>query len=69
MTDRERETVLALADCNMNESEVARRLYIHRNSVVYRSSCVKKKTGLDPENFYDLAKLVEMVKGEENAAD
>lgn len=67
MTEKDKEIIIALADCNMNENKVARRLYIHRNSVVYRSSCVKKKTGLDPEKFYDLAKLVEMVKGEENA--
>ena len=64
MTERDKEIIIALADCNMNESEVARRLYLHRNGVVYHLNSVKKKTGLDPTNFYDLVKLGGIVRGE-----
>ena len=64
MTERDKEIIIALADCNMNENEVARRLYFHRNGVVYHLNSVKKKTGLDPTNFYDLVKLVGIVRGE-----
>jgi transcriptional regulator with XRE-family HTH domain len=67
--DLDKKIILALADYNMNEAQVARKMYMHRNSVVYHLHNVRDATGLDPENFYDLAKLVEMVKGEENAAD
>ena len=66
MTERDKEIIIALADCNMNESEVARRLYFHRNGVVYHLNSVKKKTGLDPTNFYDLVKLVGIVRGGES---
>lgn len=53
--------VLALADNRMNVSEAARALYMHRNGVAYRIKRIQRITGLDPLNFYDLHKLVEMV--------
>lgn len=55
----DREVVLALADNNMNATETARQLYAHRNTVCYHFKKVKKVTGLDPLNFYDLHKLVQ----------
>lgn len=63
MTDLDKEIIMAMADCNMNESEVSRKLFMHRNTVVYHINRVKKLTGLDSTNFYDLHKLVTMVKG------
>lgn len=62
MDERDAEIILALADHNMNETQTAKDLYMHRNTVIYRLRKVKKLTGLDPMNFYDLCKLVEMVK-------
>ena len=61
MDKRDAEVILALADNNMNESKTARVLYMHRNSIVYHTRKVKKVTGLDPTNFYDLHKLVQMI--------
>jgi carbohydrate diacid regulator len=68
MDKRDVEIILALADNNMNETQTARDLYMHRNTVIYRLRKVKKLTGLDPMNFYDLCKLVERVieRGEVN---
>ena len=54
--------VLALAANNMNISDTARAVFMHRNTVVYHIAKIKKMTGLDPANFYDLHKLVNMVK-------
>ncbi|MCQ4087744.1 CdaR family transcriptional regulator [Saccharibacillus sp. JS10] len=38
---------------NSNVSETAKRLYIHRNTLIYRLDKVKQETGLDVRNFGD----------------
>ena len=38
---------------NINVSETARQLYIHRNTLVYRIEKLQKDTGLDIRNFDD----------------
>ncbi|MDO3413132.1 helix-turn-helix domain-containing protein [Saccharibacillus sp. CPCC 101409] len=38
---------------NCNVSETAKRLYIHRNTLIYRLDKVKHETGLDVRNFGD----------------
>ena len=62
MNERERQAVLMMAECNMNSSLVARKMGCQRNSVIWALDKVQEKTGLDPRNFYDLVKLIEMVK-------
>jgi carbohydrate diacid regulator len=62
MDERGVEIILSLADNNMNETKTARELFMHRNTVIYHLRKVKKLTGLDPMNFYDLCKLVERVR-------
>ena len=49
---------------NLNVSETARKLYVHRNTLVYRLEKVKKITGLDLREFEDaiLFKVAVMVK-------
>lgn len=59
-----KEVILTYADSNMNAYETARRLYRSSNSVLYQLQKVKEETGLDPRNFHELVKLVEMVKGD-----
>lgn len=49
--------VHALAQCNMNVTEASRKLSYHRNAIEYRVDRIKKKTGLDPRNFFDLGEL------------
>ena len=46
-------TVFAFFDNNLNISETARQLYVHRNTLVYRLEKIQKKTGLDVRVFED----------------
>ena len=47
------QTVEAYLGCGMNISETARRLYMHRNTLMYRLNNIRKNTGLDLSNFAD----------------
>lgn len=47
------QTVEAYLDAGMNISETARRLYMHRNTLMYRLNNIRKNTGLDLSNFSD----------------
>ena len=51
--DEELQTVFTFFDNNLNISETARQLYIHRNTLVYRLEKIQKKTGLDVRVFED----------------
>ena len=62
LNDLDRKIILALADCNMNVTEAGHKVFLARSSTVYHCKRVKKFIGLDPRNFYDLIKLVDMVK-------
>ncbi len=46
-------TVYTFFDNNLNISETARQLYVHRNTLVYRLEKIQKKTGLDVRIFDD----------------
>ncbi|MBN2878849.1 MAG: helix-turn-helix domain-containing protein [Clostridia bacterium] len=56
-------TVLTFFENNLNLSEAARRLFIHRNTLIYRLEKIQKSTGLDLRNFDDavLLKTVIMI--------
>lgn len=59
--------ILAFANNNMRATETAYATKVHRNTVMYRLGKIKMLTGLDPMNFFDLYKLVEIVRmGETN---
>ena len=50
----DRETLLtihAFFDNNLNVSETSRKLFVHRNTLVYRLEKIKKLTGLDLREF------------------
>lgn len=47
----------ALFQHNLNITKAARSLYVHRNTLVYRCTKFKEKTGFDPLYFYDAVKL------------
>ena len=66
ITGREAEIIVALADNSMNVSDTARNTYLHRNTVEYHIAKIRKKTGLNPKCFYDLCKLIQMVKRKDN---
>ena len=44
-------TILKFFENNLNVSEAARQLYIHRNTLVYRLEKIQRNTGLDLTNF------------------
>ncbi len=46
-------TVEKMFENNLNISETARQLFIHRNTLVYRIDKIHKMTGLDLRNFED----------------
>ena len=45
------DTIQCCFDNNLNVSETARQLFIHRNTLMYRIEKVRKFTGLDVRNF------------------
>lgn len=57
-------TILCFFTNNLNISETARQMYLHRNTLVYRIEKVLKLTGLDLRNFDDAVsfKAAYMVK-------
>ncbi|WP_462415531.1 PucR family transcriptional regulator [Eubacterium ramulus] len=62
-------TINQLFDNNLNISETARQLFIHRNTLVYRLERIEKKLGLDIRTFEDamLFKIAMMVRTHRNA--
>lgn len=46
-------TIEKFFENNLNLSETARQLYIHRNTLVYRLDKIQKLLGLDLRNFHD----------------
>lgn len=64
LNDMDFRVILALAKNNMRVTETAYELDRHRNGILYRIGKIKRITGLDPMNFYDLCKLLEIARGE-----
>lgn len=54
----------SMADFNLNTTDVANHLMYHRNSILYHLNKIKQFSGLDPRKFYDLVKLLELIKEE-----
>ena len=65
VNELDKETVIALAKNNMNTTDTANQLGLHRNTVLYRYDRMRNRTGLDARNFYDLCKLVNMATGKD----
>jgi sugar diacid utilization regulator len=57
LTDKQRDVISALAFSSMNIADAARQLDCHRNTVVWHIAAIKKKTGMDPMDFFDLHDL------------
>ena len=62
LSDKNKALILALAECDMNEAKVGRLMHYRRNTVAYHYKRIFAETGLNPSKFYDLVKLVELVK-------
>lgn len=44
-------TIEEFVNCDLNISDAARRLYVHRNTLIYRLDKITKETGFDIRNF------------------
>gem|GEM_PF-563090 len=44
-------TIDEFINCGLNTSDAARKLYVHRNTLIYRLDKIKKETGFDIRNF------------------
>ena len=60
MKDEDRALLLAFARNNMNLAYTGKEVYLNYNSVRYRLEKIHRETGLNPRNFYDLQKLLNM---------
>ena len=60
MEDRDKKLLKAYAENNMNRSQTSKAVYLHTNSIRYRFEVIRRETGLNPGNFYDLVKLLGM---------
>ena len=65
MTPIQTKIIRCLADFDMSVGKVAAHLHYHRNSIEYHIEAIKKSTGLHPKKFYDLCKLLELIKERE----
>ena len=63
-------TIQRFFENNLNVSETSRKLFVHRNTLVYRLEKIKKLTGLDLREFEDaiVFKVARMVKKYLNAS-
>lgn len=63
-------TVNRFFENNLNLSETARQLYIHRNTLVYRLDKIQKTLGLDLRNFHDAVtfKIMMMLNNQRNGS-
>ena len=64
LDDFDYQVILMFAENNMRMIETSYCLDVHRNTIEYRICKIKRLTGLDPRNFYDLIKLVEIARKE-----
>ena len=60
-----RETLMALADHGLRIADAAQSIYLSRNALVHRVKVIRDATGLNPLDFWDMQKLVEMYSDEE----
>jgi DNA-binding PucR family transcriptional regulator len=51
------QTLETLFARQLNVSEAARQLYLHRNTLIYRLDKLTEETGLDPRQFPDAVLL------------
>lgn len=52
------QTIEQFVNCDLNISITAKKLYIHRNTLIYRLDKIKKETGFDIRNFKEAAVFI-----------
>lgn len=56
------ETIYAFCESDLNISKTARKLCVHRNTLLYRMERIQQLTGLDPTNFYNAMTIYLLLK-------
>ena len=56
--------VREFANNNMRINKTAEAVFVSNGAVTYNMKKIKKKTGLNPTQFYELIELLKIVKGE-----
>lgn len=56
--------VREFANNNMRINKTAEAVFVTDGAVIYNMKKIKKKTGLNPTQFYELIELLKIVKGE-----
>lgn len=62
MTLTQAEIVVELANCDMNITKTSRAMFMHRNNIGYHIRQIRRATGLNPLNFYELCELLPKAK-------
>jgi hypothetical protein len=60
------DAVLLYAEMNMNQLATARMMGKYHTTVSRIFDTVQTRTGLDPRNFYDLTRLIELINKEDD---
>lgn len=69
LTEQEVRIIKALAENNMKVKNAARSIPASHQYIRYNIEKLKRRTGLDPRNFFDLMKLYQMMEEQENGTD
>ena len=56
------EFIHEFAECNLNASKAASKLYMHRNTVIYKLDRLIELTGFDLRSFIDMYILYSLIK-------
>ena len=56
------EVIVALAENCLSISKAAKKIYKHRNTVVYQVEKIQRETGKNPLDFYDMLELLPIAK-------
>lgn len=62
MTRQQANIIIALAHNQLSALQAAESLNYHRNTILYHVRRIKKTTGLDPYDFFDMQTLYQRAK-------
>lgn len=58
LTEEDIKILKTMAECDLNITEAARRMYFTRVSFVYRLNRIEKITGFNPTTFWGLVRIL-----------
>jgi len=61
LTEDERKTIMLLADNGMSVTRVSEACFVSRVSIYNRLMSIRAKTGIDPQDFWGLTRLLSLL--------